>query len=96
MTSTTTVDCSGTNTSANNGTYPTRKAQESREDNNEKQRTPDPYLRKYYHVLGVRMLWEKPCHSGENHSSVKEDSVKRRRDDDNLTCADGQTVLTLG
>jgi hypothetical protein len=50
---------------------------------------------KYCHVLAVRMLWDKPGHSGENHSSVKEDSVKRRRDDDNLPCTHGQTVLQL-
>jgi hypothetical protein len=43
MTSTTTVDCSGKNTRANNLTYPSRKAQEKcREDNNETQRTPTP------------------------------------------------------
>jgi len=61
MTSTTTVDCRGKNTSVNNGTYPTRKDQEKyREDNNEKLRTPDPYLRRYYHVLVTRMLREKP------------------------------------
>jgi hypothetical protein len=48
MTRTTTVDCNGKNTSDNNGTHPTRKDQEKyREDNNEKQRTPDPYLRRY-------------------------------------------------
>ena len=39
----------------------------------------------------VRMLWEKTYHSGENHSSVKDDSVKRRRNNDNLRCEDGSS-----
>ena len=73
------VDCIGKNTSVNNGIYPTGNVQENVEKTTTKtKRTPHPYLKRYYHVLTVRMLWEKPYHSGENDSSVKEDSVKTK------------------
>jgi hypothetical protein len=96
MTSTTTVDCIGKNTSVNNGTYPTRKPQKKcRESNNEKQ---EPQTRIWGGTVTTwaRMLWKKPWHSWENHSSVKEDNVKRRRDNDYLWYVDGQGTLKMG
>ena len=44
-----------------------------------KQYTPHPYLRRYHHVLTVRMFRENHLPSGENRSSVGKETVKRRR-----------------
>ncbi len=45
-----------------------------------KKKKPTPYLRRYCHVLVVRMLWENHLSSGEKHSSVRDDTVQRRKD----------------
>ena len=52
------------------------------EDNNKNKTNPTPYLRRYFHVLVVRVLWENHLPSGENHSSVRDNTVERRKDKD--------------
>ena len=78
------IDCSVQNTSVNNGIYPTKNdcRRKCREDNSKRTPHPYPYLRRYCHVSTTRMLGENPVTvtQGNNHSSVEEDTVKRRRD----------------
>jgi hypothetical protein len=61
------LDCSGKNTSANNGTYSTRNAQENAEKITTKSKTnpPHPYLRRYCHVLAARIAGEPPAFRGK-------------------------------
>ena len=93
MTSTTTVDCSGKNTSANNGTYPTRKAQENADKITTKHNEPQhPYFEEVLPLLGSQNVVGETLPHREKHSSVKDDIVKRRRDNDNLS---GQTRASI-
>jgi hypothetical protein len=78
-------DSSGKNTSANNGTYPTRNAQENAEKITTKSKNEPStlILRRYCDVLTDRIARELPAFRGKPRF-CKKDTVNRRKEIERL------------